>query len=312
MRYTKEENNIIKKIKRSANLSRGMGFTVNILLFVVFILFLFPVIWILIMSLKTQNQIAMMPPDIFSSFTLENYKNLFQIGVEQGGTITEQTAQTLTQIKTAGFLNGLMNTLIISVTSVLIATLVGVPAAYGLSRYRSPGKESTAFIFLSFRFVPELVILIPLYIIYQKVNLYGTYWGLIWVYILISLPMIIWITRSYIDDLPFDLEQAAMLDHYSKLRAFFKIILPLAKPGIAAAIILSFIFTWNNFIFGFILSTNRLQPITVAIIRYLDITDLNYGTMAAAIMISIIPMIIVSQIASRYLVSGLSLGAIKQ
>ncbi|MBC8387401.1 MAG: carbohydrate ABC transporter permease [Actinobacteria bacterium] len=308
MIHDKSKRKIIKKIRSSDNLSVRKGILVNSLLVIVFVCFIFPIIWILIMSFKEQSQIASMPPDVFSSFTLNNYRNIFNIGAVS----SDAAKNALMHIKAIAFFKSILNTILLSTSSVLISLLIGVPAAYGLSRYKNKNKESLAFIFLSFRFVPELIIIIPLYLIYQKMNLYGTYFGLIWVYILISLPMIIWITRSYFDDLPFDLEQAAMLDGYSKWRVFFKVILPLAKPGIAAATVLSFIYAWNSFIFGFVLATSRIQPVTVMILSFYDITDLNYGRMAASIIIAILPMIIVSQIASKYLISGLSMGAIKK
>jgi multiple sugar transport system permease protein len=210
------------------------------------------------------------------------------------------------------FYKSIINTILLSLCSVAIALIIGVPAAYGLARFKSKIKDQLAFFFLSFKFFPELVFLIPLFLIFQKTHLYGTYFGLIWVYTLISLPLIIWIVRINFLELPYDLEQAAMLDGYSKRKIFFKIILPLAKPGIAAATVLAFIYAWNNFILALILATTKIQPVTVSILSQIDIRDLNYGRIAAAIIIAILPVIAVSQIASKYLVSGLSMGAVKQ
>ncbi len=304
----KREKELKNKIKNGEKLPLRKSLRINILLFLITLFFMFPIVWILLMSLKSQDQISSMPPDIFSSFTLENYRSIFNAGVES----SSSAKSALMQAKATGFFKGLLNTLIVSSFSVFISSVVGIPAAYGLSRFKNKQKNNLAFMFLSFRFVPELIIIIPLYLIYQKLGLYGTYFGLIWVYILISLPMIIWITRSYFDDLPFELEQAAMLDGHSNLYSFFKIIIPMGKPGIAASVMLSFIYAWNNFIFGFVLAKTNLQPVTVRIMSYYDITDLNYGRIAAAIFIAILPMIIVSQIGSRYLVTGLSMGAVKK
>jgi multiple sugar transport system permease protein len=270
--------------------------------------FLFPIVWMLIMSLKTQSQIAAMPPDVFSSFTLENYRSVLNIGDQAGS----EARSRLMADKSSAFLQGLMNTGIFSVVSVIVATLVGVPAAYGLSRYKNNLKEQLAFTFLSFRFVPQLLIIIPIYFVFQEVGLYGTYFGITWAYTLISIPFIVWIVRSYMDDIPLELEQAAMMDGHSRREIFFKIILPLARPGIAAALIISFIYAWNNFLFGFVLATTDLQPATARILTFYDITDLNYGRIAAAMMVSTLPMIIVSQFAAGYLVSGLSMGAVKK
>lgn len=308
MASRKHDRELIRKIKKFDSLKIGDKAVINIVLVFVFLFFLFPIIWVFIISFKAQNQISNMPPSIFSPFTADNYKDIFGIGEKT----VSSAKKALMDTKSVKFFKSILNTFILSVSSVFISLLVGIPAAYGLSRFRNKLKEQLAFIFLSFRFVPELIIIIPLYLIYQKLHLYGTYFGLIWVYILISLPMVIWITRIHFNDLPYDLEQAAMLDGYSRAKAFFRIILPLAKPGIAAATVLSFIYAWNNFILGFVLATTRIQPVTVAIMGYYDITDLNYGRMAASIILAILPVIAVSQIASKYLVSGLSMGAVKK
>lgn len=310
MKLTKEERQIIKEIKKSSQtLSAGKRFVVNLLLFIAFLFFIGPIIWILILSFKTQSQITAWPPDIFSKFTLDNYASIFSRIGKIGKPITEDLVMTK---KVEKFVRAFGNTVILSVSSVAISLIVGIPAAYGLSRFKNKTKETLAMMFMSFRFVPELLTIIPLYLIYQKVGLYGNTIGLVWVYLLISLPLIIWISRIGFDDLPYDLEQAATLDGYSKVKTFWKIILPLAKPGIAAATVLSFIYAWNNFMNGFVLSSGNSQPVTVAILGFYDITGLNYGRIAAAVVIAILPPIIVSQVASKYLVSGLSMGAVKR
>jgi multiple sugar transport system permease protein len=306
-----EKAKIIKNIKRGTDkIPTGKAVLFNIILAIVLIFFMFPIIWMIIISFKTQNQIVSWPPDIFSKFTIENYRLIFNININQ--LLQDPSRAALMIDKANNFLKSLLTTGIISIFSVLISAIIGIPAAYGLARYKNKNKEQLAFIFLSFRFVPELLVIIPLYLIYQKVQLYDTYFGLIWVYLLISLPMIIWINRTYFDDMPIELEQAAMLDGYPKWKIFTKIILPLAKPGIAASVVLSFIYAWNNLVFGLILSSSSKQPITSTIIAFWTIQDLNYGKIAAAITVAIIPMVIVSQIASKYLVSGLSMGAIKK
>ena len=305
-------NNDILQKRKKASLSLGKRIFINIVLVIIMIAFIFPIVWMGIISFKTQGQIQSMPPSVFSPFTLDNYREIFGTNVK--ATTDKARSQAVSEVikmRSESFLRSLLNSAILSVSSVAIAAVIGVIAAYGLSRYKNKNKEQLGFIFLSFRFVPELAILIPLYIIYQKLMLYDTYFGLIWVYILIPLPMIIWITRTYFDDLPIELEQAAMLDGYSKVKIFFKIVLPLVKPGLAASIILSFIYAWNSLIFGLVLAANRIQPVTARILNFSDITDPSYGRVAAAIIIAILPMIIISQIASKYLVSGLSLGAIK-
>ena len=203
MKHTREELKIIRSIKRSMQpLSVGKRILVNLGLFVAFLFFIGPILWIVLMSFKTQSQITSWPPSIFSSFTLENYASIFS---RLGGAAVETTKDMLMQKKVEKFVQALINTAFLSVSSVAISLVVGVPAAYGLSRFKTKSKESLAMMFMSFRFVPELMTIIPLYLIYQKVGLYGTTFGLVWVYILISLPMIIWISRIGFDELPYNL-----------------------------------------------------------------------------------------------------------
>jgi len=281
---------------------------VNVALGVVGVAFLFPIAWMVVLSFKSQAQITSMPPDLFSSFTLENYRSVLNIGVSYSSV----SKASLMEIKSTEFLQGMLNTTVVSFFSVAISALVGIPAAYGLSRYKNALKDQLAFTFLSFRFVPQLLVIIPLYLIYQKIGLYGTYFGVIWASSLVSIPFVVWITRSYMDDIPLEIEEAALMDGHTRRDVFFRIILPLAKPGIAASIIISFIAVWNNFTFGFVLATTRLQPVTVKILSFYDITDMNYGRIAAAMMLATLPMILVSQVAAKYLVSGMSMGAVRK
>ena len=304
----REERIMRRKVQRSEREPLGRRVYVNIILFIFGILFLFPIVWMAILSFKTQSQITSMPPDLFSPFTLENYKSILNMGV----TYQNAASASLMKAKSQDFLAGMKNSIIVAFFSVVVSALVGVPAAYGLSRFKNKAKEQLAFTFLSFRFVPQLLIIIPLYLIYQKIGLYGTYVGLTWASVLISLPFVVWITRSYMDDIPVEIEEAALMDGHSRRSVFFKVILPLAKPGIAASLIISFISVWNNFMFGFVLATTEIQPVTVKILSFYDITDLNYGRIAAAMMIATLPMIIVSQIATKYLVSGMSMGAVRK
>lgn len=302
------EKELRRRILATEREPLGRRIYVNVMLLIVGVAFLFPIAWMLIISFKSQAQITSMPPSLFSSFTLENYQSVLNIAVKYRNAANAS----LMQIKSSEFLQGMLNTAIVAFFSVAISALVGVPAAYGLSRYKNSLKEQLAFTFLSFRFVPQLLVIIPLYVIYRKIGLYGTYFGIIWASALVSIPFIVWITRSYMDDIPFEIEEAALMDGHSRRDVFFRIILPLAKPGIAASLVISFIAVWNNFTFGFVLATTRLQPVTVKILSFYDITDLNYGRIAAAMMLATLPMILVSQIAAKYLVSGMSMGAVRK
>lgn len=208
-------------------------------------------------------------------------------------------------------MRNLWNSIFLSVTSVALALLLGVPAAYAFARHKFKGSEDIAFTLLSFRFAPPLLVLLPLSLYFQKMGLADTYIGLIWVYQLICLPLILWIVRGYFEDISPDIEYAYRIAGHSWFATFRKIALPLAGPGIAAAGLLAFIFAWNNFIFALVLASADKQPVTVGALAFITASGIQYGQIAAAIVMSITPTLALALYAQRYLVEGLSLGAVK-
>ena len=161
------------------------------------------------------------------------------------------------------------------------------------------------------RFAPPLLVLLPLALYFQQMGLIDTYIGLIWVYQLITLPLILWIVRGYFEDISEDIEHAYRLDGNGWFKTFTRIAIPLAKPGIAAATLLSFIFAWNNFVFALILASADKQPVTVGALAFVTASGIQYGQIAASIVLSVTPTLLLALYAQRYLVEGLSLGAVK-
>lgn len=259
-----------------------------------FVFALFPVLWMLLLSLKPDDQ-QFTTYFVFTP-TFENYATVLGVGA---------TAPPVP------FLSFLLNSVICSVGAVLLALLIGVPCAYAAARFEFRGRENLMFTILSFRFAPELMVIIPLYVIYAKLGLFDTYVGMIWVLQLVALPLIVWILRSYFADLPPDLEQAAILDGYTRVQAFFKIALPLVRPGIAAVALLAFIFSWNNFVFPLILTSSNAQTVTVGALAFLGGYPPAYNTTAAAVIVAALPPLILALSIQRYLVQGLSFGAVK-
>jgi multiple sugar transport system permease protein len=269
-----------------------------------FVFSLFPILWTLLMSLKNQADVFTYPPKFFFVPTLANYAEVLLGYNSNSGQVLYQTSD---------FLGYFKNSLIISTLAVAVSLLVGVPAAYAMARLRfsEKVKNNLLFTYLSFRFLPELAILIPLYTLFQKLHLTNTYGGLIWVYQLIGIPFVILIMRDYFEEIPISLEQAAQIDRYPWLGIFTKVVLPLAMPGIAAAGILAFIFCWNNFIFGLVLGGPSTTPVTVSALNYVASEKAALGQAAAASMVSILPQIALSFFIQRFLVRGLTLGAVK-
>ena len=269
-------------------------------LVVVCLFFLFPIVWIVLMSFQTNGDILRIPPSLAFTPTLQNYTALLSGKLQTAAGTLDIT-----------FLRNLGNSILLSVCSVVLALLLGVPAAYAFARFRFRGGEDIAFTLLSFRFAPPLLVLLPLSLYYQTIGLSDTYTGLIWIYQLICLPLILWIVRGYFEDSSPDVEYAYRVDGHSWWRAFRKIALPLAAPGIASAGLLAFIFAWNNFVFALILASADKQPVIVGALAFVTASGIQYGIIAAAIVLSILPTLALALYAQRWLVEGLSLGAVK-
>jgi multiple sugar transport system permease protein len=272
----------------------------GILITLVLIFFLFPIFWIFLMSFQTNESILRIPPSLFFSPTMENYQSL----------ITGELRTAAGSLKLE-FMHNLWNSVLLSTCSVALSLLLGVPAAYAFARFKFRLGEDIAFTLLSFRFAPPLLVLLPLSLYFKALGLTNTYLGLIWVYQLICLPLILWIVRGYFEDISPDIEHAYRIAGNSWLKTFTKISIPLAMPGIAAAGLLAFIFAWNNFIFALILASADKQPVTVGALAFVTASGIQYGQIASAIVLSITPTLALALYAQRYLVEGLSMGAVK-
>jgi multiple sugar transport system permease protein len=284
-------------MKRSSSIGlilRGIALTL------VALFFLFPLLWVLLMSFQSNDDILRIPPRLMFTPTLDNYRALISGEFKGAGSTLE-----------INYLGNLLNSLILSVSSVLLSLVLGIPAAYAFARFRFRGGEDIAFTLLSFRFAPALLVLLPLKLYFQEIGLEDTYIGLVWVYQLITLPLVIWIIRGYFEDVNPDIEHAYQIDGHSWWAAFRRIAVPLAGPGIAAAALLAFIFAWNNFIFALILASADKQPVTVGALAFITASGIQYGQIAAALVLSVIPTLILALFTQRYLVEGLSLGAVK-
>jgi multiple sugar transport system permease protein len=265
---------------------------------------LFPLYWIVSMSFKREIDIFTQPPKLIDfEPTIDNYLNVLNL-TRIGQTVNTGAAR-------SNFPAYFVNSLIIVGGAILITLVLGTLAAYALSRYRFVGREQFALVVIGVRMIPMMTVIMPLYIIYQTWGLYNTYPGLILVYQLIALPYFIWLLRGHIAAVPAELEDAARVDGASLLMIIRKVVLPLIAPGLVATAILVFIYMWNNFIFGLLLGGTEIQPVTVGILNYKAYDQIQYGRMAAASVICILPEIMLGMFIQRYIIKGLSSGSIK-
>ena len=248
---------------------------------------LFPFLWMLSSSFKTQVDIISWPPKLFFTPTLQNYLKVFE----------EQD-----------FLKYFINSTVVGVISVGLSLVLGLPAAYSIARYTQ--KTLAVFILLA-RLMPGISFLVPWYIVFSRLNLMDSYIALILSHMLIALPIVVWIMTTYFNTIPREMEESAMVDGATRQYAFFAIILPLSGPGIITATTLSFIFSWNNFMFSQVLSMEKTKTLPIAVYNFVSYAEVDWGGVMAAAVAIMTPAIILTMIFQKYVVKGLTMGAVK-
>ena len=282
-------------------LGRRIGYIIRtILAYVVALLFSAPLLWMAASSFKKRIDIIVSPPKLLFSPTISNYRNILHWSVKE-------TKYGLTY----SILRYYQNSLIVSLIASGIALSLGIMAAYSFSRFKSKKRDGIEVWILSTIIAPPIVFVVPYFMIARTLGLFDSYTLLIIASITISLPFAIWMMRRFFDDLPKELEEAAYIDGCSPLQAFLRISLPLAKPGIVATLILSFINIWNNLIFPLTLTADRVKTLPAAIQGFLGWTQIFYGMMAATGVLGIIPVTVIAIFAGKSLISGITLGAVK-
>jgi len=251
------------------------------------VFFLFTLVWMILSSLKTNVQITAYPPVWLFRPTLQNYVDVFTRNP---------------------FFAYMVNSTAIALASVGIGLLCGLPAAYSLARHR---QTALGFLVLTVRILPGIAFLVPLFVIYRQLGLINTHAGIILTHVIVVLPLVIWIMAGFFEDVPRELEEAAMLDGCSRVGTFLRIVLPLSRPGIVAATILSFIASWNNFIFVLILGGKDTITLPMAVYSFVSFEDVNWGGLTAAATIITLPILALTLLVQRHLTRGLTMGAIR-
>lgn len=251
-----------------------------------------PILWMALSSLKIQTSMFSMPPTILFDPTLQYYQEMFFGGA-----------------RITGYL---LNSTFVAVSSALIAVSLGTLGGYGLSRIEMREKKHLAFWIISTRMAPIAVVIIPLFFIYQYVGLLNTLAGLIIAYTTFNLPFAIWLMRSFFDEVPPSLEEAARIDGATRWQAFRKVALPLVLPGMGATAIICIVFAWNGFLFALVFTNNATQTVPVAAAQLVTQTGTLWGRVMATGVVILAPMVLFGMIVKNYLVSGLTMGAVKQ
>jgi ABC-type glycerol-3-phosphate transport system permease component len=252
---------------------------------------LFPLLWVLGLSLKTRPQIFADAPLFLWWPTFEHYVDV---------------------LSRADFLKAFLNTLIVSASAVLLSLCVGVPAAYAFARFPFRGRSFLFFALLVMRMLPPIAVLVPMYVLFTKLGLATTRFSVVLAYTTFSLPLVVWIMRGFFEDLPKELEESAWIDGATRYGGFLRVVLPLARPGMVAASILCLQLAWNDFLFAAVLTNNATQTLPVLMAGFSGgDSGVDWGAMTASGMLVILPVIIFSFMAQRHLVAGLSSGSVK-
>ncbi|MBE3556081.1 MAG: carbohydrate ABC transporter permease [Firmicutes bacterium] len=271
-------------LKRRSGLGR-VGFWA--LLIFILLIFMSPFLWMLLNSLKTPIQIITLPPSFWFKPTLSNYSNVFE------------------QQEFGKFF---INSLAIGVGSTFFGLLLGLPAAYAIARYNQ-GRLAT--LILLARMIPGISLLIPWFIMFRALHLTDTYLALILTHMLVGVPFIVWVMIPFFEAIPKELDEAGRVDGGSTLQVFLHVILPISGPGIVTASIMAFIYSWNNFMFSVVLAANNTKTLPVAIYNFISYAQIDWGGLMAAAVVITLPVLIIAILTQRFIVAGLTAGAVK-
>ena len=251
----------------------------------------FPVVWGLLTSFKTERDVLAYPPVWIFTPTLANYRDVL--------------------FGASSIVPNLFSSLVVASLATLLTLVFGIPAAYAMARLRFPAKKTTGFYVLATQMLPPVGLIIPYYLALQKVGGLDTYGGLIVIDLTFSLPFAVWLLVSYFEDVPVEMEEAALLDRAGRVRALWHVILPQVRGGIAVTTIFVFLNAWNEFMFAVVLGGNRVRPVTVAMFNFISVEQTQWARLAAGAMLAMAPVILLGLFAQRHIVKGLTVGAVK-
>ena len=283
-------------MSKSASRKRLGRIGIYVLWIFITILILLPIYWMFIVSARSRVELFSRPSFIQTTFFAENY---------------------IKPLSDPTFQRYLANSLIIASCNALLVTVLALLATYALSRWRLKGEGSIFFWTISNRMAPPAAFMLPLFLLFTRVlkigpfSFFDTQIGLILLYCIFNLPFAIWLLKGIVDGIPVELDEAALVDGASLFTVLTKIIVPLAAPGIAICAVLTWVFAWNEYLFAATLTSVNARTVTTGLAEFVTVTGTNWGQMAALSMISMLPALIFLVFVQRYIVVGLTFGAVK-
>jgi multiple sugar transport system permease protein len=251
---------------------------------------LFPIAWMVVLSLKTQVEALRVPPELVFTPTLAAYEAVWA---------------------KAGFGRALLNSIAISLLSLGIGMTCALFAAYAVSRYRFRGARAILMAMLATRIFPPVALVIPFYLNLRAIGGHDTHWGLALAYVALNIPLATWMLKGYFDAVPAELEEAAMVDGASRFQAVRRVTLPLMAPGLAATAIFAFVISWNDFLFALILTSRTARTLPVVIAEFVGDTGVDWPEIMAASVTALAPILAATFLLQRHIAAGLTAGAVK-
>ncbi|MGB9594692.1 MAG: carbohydrate ABC transporter permease [Candidatus Poribacteria bacterium] len=276
-----------------------------IVIFIALIFYLIPVYWIISTSFKPYVDIFAMPPKFVFKPTMDNYVGLM--------TVRAMSTEGKWEIVGASpYPMQLLNSIIIGFISTALAVSLGTMSAYAFSRFQIKGKGDLLFFILSTRMMPPVVVVIPLFLMYRTLHLIDTHLGLILLYATFNVSFATWMMKGFIDEIPKEYEEAALVDGYTRFQAFIKIILPQSVTGIAATAVFCLITAWNEFTFALIMTTKNARTAPPSLASRMGSSGVEWGQIAAGTFIFLLPIVVFTFIMRKHLLRGVTFGAIKK
>jgi multiple sugar transport system permease protein len=283
-----------------------------------------PLVWIFFTGFKTPSEAIAYPPKVIFEPSLEGYVNLFTDRTRQtpeymaslppAETWYDELVRSRNMVITgpSRFAGRYLNSLIIGFGSTFLAVFLGTLAAYAFSRFKVPLKDDLLFFILSTRMMPPIAVAIPIYLMYRELGLQDTKLGMILLYTAVNVSLAVWLLKGFIDEIPREYEEAAMIDGYSRMQAFWKVILPQAVTGIAATAIFCLIFAWNEYAFAVLLTSGEAQTAPPFIPIIIGEGGQDWPAVAAGTTLFLVPIVIFTVLLRRHLLRGITFGAVRK
>ena len=303
--------------------SRAQKWIAGILVITYALVTLMPLLWIISTGFKTSEDSIAYPPKLISEPSLEGYVNLFTTQTLQSSEYLEANPPTtwyeeivhdkgMIIVGPSRFGERFMNSVIIGFGATFLSVFLGTLAAYAFSRYRVPLKDDLLFFILSTRMMPPIAVAIPIFLMFRQLGLSDTHAGMILLYTAVNLSLSVWLLKGFIDEIPREYEEAALIDGYTRFQAFYKVVLPQASTGIASTAIFCLIFAWNEYAFAVLLTSGNAQTAPPFIPTIIGVAGQDWPAVAAGATLFLLPVMVFTVLLRKHLLRGITFGAVRK